>query len=356
MSELFERICTFENLVAAAQRTARGKRHQADAQAFLYRLEPHCLRLADTLAAGTWRPGVYREITVREPKERHISIAPFADRVVHQAICHHVAPLLERSYMAHTFASMPGRGQHRALVCFERFRDAHRFVLRTDIFRYFPAIDHVVLKSDLLRHLPCANTRSLLGHIIDGSNPQEPVHRYFAGDDLWTPCQRSRGLPLGNLTSQMLANLYLNPLDHFIKEVLRIKGYVRYLDDLAVFGRSRDELVQVQERMAQFLDKRRLMLHPRKTSISACSEPQPFLGMVLYPNGKRRLPQAHLDRAVGRIHALRVAWQKQEVDEALVRASLGAWVAHARHAHTHGLRLRLFSQGWFCPRQEPARC
>lgn len=356
MSPLFEKICSFENLVQAAHRAARGKQTKSDAIAFMRQLEPRCLRLKDALAQGNWRPGGYREVTVHDPKERRISIARFGDRVVHQAICHHVAPLLERSYIAHTFASIAGRGQHKALACFERFRDQHAFVLRTDIYRYFPAIDHAVLKADLARHFHCPATRTLLGRIIDGSNLQEPVHRYFEGDDLFTPWRRRRGLPLGNLTSQMFANLYLNPLDHFVKEVLRVKGYVRYLDDVAVFGACPDALRAVQQRLVQFLDKRRLLLHPRKTSISPTYAPQLFLGMDLLPGGKRRLPQAHLDRAVGRIHALRAAWRRNEIDTTVVQARLGAWVAHARHADTYALRLRLFPQGAFCPRGEPARC
>ena len=352
---MFDEITRFGNLLLATQRAARGKRERPDAAAFLLGQERHCLRLADVLQSGQWRPGPYREVTVHEPKERRISIASFSDRVVHQAICHHVAPLLERSYISHTFASMAGRGQHRALACFERFRDQHAFVLHTDMFRFFPSIDHAVLKADLQRVLPCERTRALLGRIIDGSNPQEPVHRYFAGDDLFTPWQRRRGLPLGKLTSQVLANLYLNPLDHYAKEVLRIKGYVRYLDDVAVFGDSVAALQALQAKLAHFLGRRRLMLHPRKTSISACSLAQPFLGMVLLPDGGRHLPTPNVNRAVGRIAAARAAWQGGTVDEEEVRQRIGAWVAHARHADTFGLRSMLFPNGWFCPRGEPAR-
>ena len=200
---MFDDITSFGNLLLAAQRAARGKRERPDAAAFLFGLERHCLRLADALQSGQWHPGPYREVTVHEPKERRISIASFSDRVVHQAICHHVTPFLERSYINHTFASIAGRGQHRALACFERFRDQHAFVLHTDMFRFFPSIDYAVLKADLHRVLPCARTRALLSRIIDAGNPQEPVHRYFAGDDLFTPWQRRRGLPLGNLTSQV---------------------------------------------------------------------------------------------------------------------------------------------------------
>ncbi len=353
--ELFAQICSFENVLAAAQRAARGKRHRPDVAAFLFDQERHCLRLADALASGQWQPGPYKEVLVREPKERRISVARFADRVVHQAICHWVAPILERGYIAHTFASIAGRGQHRAVACFERFRDAHTHVLQTDIYRFFPAIDHAVLKRDLARRIACPRTLALLAQIIDGSNAQEPVERYFAGDDLWTPMQRRRGLPLGNLSSQMLANFYLSPLDHYAKEVLRIKGYVRYLDDMAVFGASTQQLQAWQAALALFLDQRRLMLHPRKTAVHSCKQDVQFLGFVLLPGGKRRLPAAHVNRAVGRIARWRGAWARGEASALAIGQSVGAWIAHARHADTYALRLALFPKGWFCPRGEPAR-
>ena len=118
---------------------------------------------------------------------------------------------------------------------YEAFRDRFRYVLRADIYRYFPAIDHEVLKRDLRRRLACRRTLALADRIIDASNPQEAVRLHYPGDDLFTPLERRRGLPIGNLTSQFFANLYLDGLDHFCKEVLRAKGYVRYVDDFALF-------------------------------------------------------------------------------------------------------------------------
>ena len=113
--------------------------------------------------------------------------------------------------------------------------DRFEAVLRCDVYRYFPAIDHEILKADVRRRIRCERTLRLIDAIIDGSNPQEPVHRYYPGDDLFTPFERRRGLPIGNLTSQLFANVYLDGLDHFVKEVLCAKGYLRYVDDFAVF-------------------------------------------------------------------------------------------------------------------------
>lgn len=119
----------------------------------------------------------------------------------------------------------PGRYRNRA-----RYRDRYHHVLRCDIFRYFPAIDHEILKADLRRRIACSRTLWLLDTVIDGSNPQEPVHLHYPGDDLLTPLTRRRGLPIGNLTSQFFANVYLDGLDHFAKEVLHAP-YLRYVDD-----------------------------------------------------------------------------------------------------------------------------
>ena len=125
--------------------------------------------------------------------------------MVHQAVHAVVAPLFERGFIAHSYANRVRKGTHRAVARYERLRNRHRYVLRGDVFRYFPAIDHEILKSDLRRRIRCPRTLTVLGRIIDGLNPQEPVHLYYPGDDLFTPYARRRGLPIGNPTSQFFA-------------------------------------------------------------------------------------------------------------------------------------------------------
>jgi RNA-directed DNA polymerase len=164
-----------------------------------------------------------------------------------------------------------------------------------DIFRYFPAIDHQILKTDLRRRVACPSTLWLLDTVIDGSNPQEPVHIRYPGDDLLTPLTRRHGLPIGNLTSQFFANVYLDSLDHFVKEVLRAP-YLRYVDDFALFNDEPTILGEWQVRIAEYLARRRLSLHPRQTFIAATEPSAPFLGFVLLPGGRRRLPEDNVRR------------------------------------------------------------
>ena len=228
-------IASFGALEEAAQRAARGKRRKSGVAAFLARLENEVLRLERELLAGSWRPGRYVEIAVRDPKPRTVSAAPFRDRVVHHALCAAIDPVFERGFVFDSYANRRGKGTHRAVARYERFMSRFAAVLRCDIYRYFPAIDHAVLKTDVRRRIGCERTLELIDAIIDGSNPQEPVHRYYPGDDLFTPFERRRGLPIGNLTGQLFANVYLDGLDHFVKEVIRSPGYLRYVDDFALF-------------------------------------------------------------------------------------------------------------------------
>ncbi len=347
--DLFERIVSFAALTDAARRAATGKRRKPGAAAFMAGLEPEALALERALREGRWRPGRYTVIRVRDPKPRRVSAAPFRDRVVHHALCAVVEPIFERGFISDSYANRVGKGTHRAVARYERFRDRYAHVLRCDIYRYFPAIDHEFLKLDLRRRVACAPTLRLCDAIIDGSNAQEPVHLHYPGDDLLTPLQRRRGLPIGNLTSQFFANLYLDGFDHFAKEVLRAHGYLRYVDDFALFHDDPAVLSDWRARIAQFLSRRRLTLHPRKTFIAATSAATPFLGYVLMPGGRRRLPDDNVRRFRNRLRGLRDRWRAGTADEHEIKARVGSWIAHAANADTWRLRHAIFRDGWFDP-------
>ena len=310
---LFEGIANFGALRRAAMRAARGKRRKPGAAAFMANLEKEVLRLERELTKGAWTPGGYVTIEVTIPKKRVVSAAPFRDRVVHQALCGVVGPIFERGFLLDSYANQVGKGTHRAVDRYERFRDRHRHVLRCDIYRYFPAIDHEILKTDLRRRIACERTLNLLDQIIDGSNPQEPVDIHFPGDDLLTPLTRRRGLPIGNLTSQFFANVYLDGLDHYAKEVLRAPAYLRYVDDFALFQDDADVLAGWRADIAHYLARRRLRLHPDKTFMSATASASEFLGYVLLP-GRRRLPDDNVRRFRNRLRSLRDRWRSGTVE------------------------------------------
>lgn len=345
---LFGHIAGFPALTADARRAARGKRRTPGAAAFLAKLETECLRLERILGNRDWHPGRYRKIRIEDPKPRTVSAAPFRDRVVHHAFCHVVEPLFERGFIHDSYANRRGKGTHRAVERYERFRNGAAHVLRCDIWRFFPAIDHVILKSDLRRRIACPATLWLADNVIDGSNAQEPVDLHFRGDDLLSPLGRRRGLPIGNLTSQFFANVVLDPLDHFAKEVLRCRRYLRYVDDFALFHDDPAVLADWQAQISDFLEGRRLLLHPLKTRIQATAEPAEFLGYGLDPRG-RHLPEANVRRFRNRLRGLRDRWRAGTVDAAEVRQRVAAWQAHANFADTAALQKTIFRGGWFDP-------
>lgn len=351
-NDLFPAIASFAALHGAAMKAIRGKRAKPGAAGFMANLEKELLRLEARLNQGTWRSGGYTVIQVLDPKPRMVSAAPFRDRVVHHALCNVVAPIWERGFIADSYANRKGYGTHQAIARYEHYRDRHLYVLRADIWRYFPAIDHEILKRDFRRRIACEKTLWLMDAIVDGSNPQEPVNRYFPGDDLFSPLLRRRGLPIGNLTSQWFANYYLDGFDHFVKEVLRAP-YVRYVDDFALFHNDPAVLTEWRGRIEEYLLGRRLVLHPAKTFIAPTREDAAFLGHVLCAHGKRRLPEEAIRRFRNRLRGLRDRWRIGTVEGEEVRQRVFSWIAHAENAHTWRLRHALFRGGWFDPLWEP---
>ncbi len=165
------------------------------------------------------------------------------------------------------------------------------------------------------------------------------------------PLERRRGLPIGNLTSQFLANVYLDPLDHYVKEVLRAL-YLRYVDDFALFSDNPEQLEHWRKLIDRFLERRRVLLHPRKTCITETAAPAEFLGFVLMPDGRCRLPEDNVVRFRNRLRGMRDRWRAGRIGMPDVQARVGSWIAHAEHAQTRRLRHAIFEGGAFDPTLE----
>lgn len=159
---------------------------------------------------------------IDRPKRRLISAAPYRDRVVHHALMNVLEPILERRFHPHSYACRKGKGTHAAADRLQNLMRRRRYALQCDVRKFFPSIDHLLLKGTCRRFVKDGRVLGLLDLIIDHSNEQEAVVEWFAGDDLWAPWERRRGLPIGNLTSQWLANAYLDDLDHFVTSRLGI--------------------------------------------------------------------------------------------------------------------------------------
>lgn len=343
VGNLWEQVTSFGNLLAAARAAAAGKRQRPDVARFLLDLENQVVRLRSQLIDGSYRPGGYRTFGLREPKPRLISAAPFRDRVVHHALTRVLEPIFEKRFVPDSYACRKGLGTHRALAAARQASRQHRFVLKCDVRKYFASIDHQVLKDLLARAIKCRPTLDLATRIIDGSNSQEAAIAYFPGDDLFTPYQRRRGLPLGNRTSQFFANVYLNPLDHFVRRTLKPAVYVRYVDDFLLFGDDKRELGAMRERVEEFLAGLRLCIHSRKSRVYRTSEGVTFLGWRIFP-GRARLVRENVVRFRRRLRRLQQDFGTGRMGWAGVSQRVRAWIAHAEHGDTWRLREQIFGQ------------
>jgi retron-type reverse transcriptase len=339
---LFDKIWTFDNLLAAFYKARIGKRKNPNVAAFEVNLEWELLRLSEELRTGTYRPGPYRTFFIHDPKKRMISAAPFRDRVVHHALCNVIEPLFEPTLIADTYANRQGKGTHAGIRRCQQFARRSRYVLKADIRKYFPSIDHELLKGIIARKIKCRRTLRLIDLIIDNSNPQEEVYDYFPGDDLFTPVLRKKGLPMGNLTSQFFANLYLSPLDHFVVEELRMPGYVRYVDDFVVFQQDKSALHEAARRINGFLNQQlRLKLHPLKTAVFPTKDGITFLGQRVFTT-HRRLKRENVQRFKKRLNERLGNYLKGEIAPETFETQLNSWLGHARQADTWQLRRKMF--------------
>jgi len=322
MGGLWEQVVAFGNLLRAARNAARGKREVAGVARFLERIEPRLLALQRELAGQTWRPGVTASFVVRDPKVRTITVAPFEDRVVHHALIDVLEPWLERRMVGESFACRRGKGTHAALDHAQRMVRRHGWFLKLDVRRFFPSLEHDVALETLARVVKDRRVLELAERIVrDGGGS-------------------GRGLPIGNLTSQWLANLVLDRLDHVVKERLRVPGYVRYMDDFVLFADGKEGLQHWHGEVAAFLrDELRLALKQRATVLAPCTNGLPFLGWRLY-RGTRRLRPENRRRALSRLRHRRWQHRTGRITESGLAAAARSLCAHLEHGQTRALRRR----------------
>lgn len=342
IGNLFPSVTAFPNLLNAARKAQKGKRFRENVLRFNFKLEEELLRLQDELLSTTYRHGAYRSFEIKEPKPRLISAAPYRDRVVHHALCNIIAPIFERGFIHDSYANRLGFGTHRALRRFTAFARSSRYVLQCDIQKYFPSIDREILKTMLRRKIKCRDTLWLIDTIIDAGSEQDMVTRYFPGDDLFSPLQRTRGLPIGNLTSQFFANVYLNGLDHYIKEQLNIGKYLRYVDDFALFGDDREALRDARVAIEAYLAELRLKIHPVKSQLFDTRHGANFVGFRILPD-RIRVRRENLRRARRRLRRMQAAYADGSQSRRDMTQSIRSWVAHLEHGDTWRLRERIFA-------------
>ena len=265
VGKLKESFLSFENLYAAYKKAYRGTKNY-QAYAFAFDADRELLKLKQELTDGTYEPGNYNYFTIKEPKERIIAVSPFRDRVVHHALVNVIEPIYEKRFIFDSYATRKEKGTHKAIARAQYFLRKNGRYLKMDVRKYFDSIDHSVLNVILQRKIKDPYILDLCGKIIAKG-----------GSGI-------KGLPIGNLTSQFFANVYLDVFDHYIKDDLKVKGYVRYMDDFCIFDPNKETLKEQRDKIKIYLsEKLRLEVKESATLINGKLHGLPFLGVRIFP-------------------------------------------------------------------------
>src|SRR3989344_330374 len=312
----YEDIISLDNLLLAWQEFIKGKCSRKDVQEFSLDLMDNIISLHRDLANHTYKHGEYQAFNINDPKPRNIHKASVRDRLLHHAVYRILYPLFDRTFVSDSFSCRVNKGTHKAL---NRFRSFFRkvsknntktcWVLKCDIKKFFENIDHQILLAILRKYIFDKSIIGLLERII----------RSFLS-------AQGRGLPLGNLTSQLFVNIYMNKFDQFVKHGLRVKYYIRYADDFVILSQDKDMLYEILIKIGDFLSEElQLKLHPNKIFIKTLFFGVDFLGWVHFPD-HRVLRTATKRRMISKLKTNRS------------RETLSSYLGLLKHGNSYKIR------------------
>lgn len=326
-TKLFDKIINAENLFSAWDEFKLGKRNKSDVLVFEKNLEQNIFALHRELVSKAYRHGAYSNFYIYDPKLRHIHKATVRDRVLHHAIFQILNPIFEPTFISHSFSCRVGKGTHKGVHVLDiMLRKVSKnytqtaYALKCDVRKFFDSVDHTILIKLLQRKMKDLGALWLMEEIIES----------FAGEfsDLFT----RRGLPIGNLTSQLFANVYMNEFDQFMKKELKIKNYVRYTDDFVVASDNENFLKDLVPKIQDFLHNHlNLELHPSKVTIGTYRRGIDFLGYVSFPH-YRTLRKRTEKRMLRKLDEKIELFKQGEIDEERLKQTLQSYLGVLSHA------------------------
>jgi len=328
---LWQSLCGYQNLDLAYRKARKHKTLKPYVLEFEENLSGNLGMLQTELLLHSYQPKPLETFILRDPKTRTISKSHFRDRVIHHALCNIINGTFERGFIYDSYANRIGKGSFKAIERFESFsrrithnftRDA--FVLKADIRHYFEAVDHNTLLNILNRKIKDARIMWLIKKILKNHS-------------------KEKGMPLGNLTSQFFANVYLNELDHFIKKQLKARFYIRYVDDFVILHHSKELLQEWKIKIDRFLfDRLSLELHPDKSKIIPLEEGVDFLGFKIFPHF-RLLKKRNQRQFMREYQENTSLYNKKEIDYDQMYDFMEGWIAYAKHANTFKFRKKVLT-------------
>ena len=330
---LWQELCSYKNVELACRKARKGKTLKPYVIEFEQNLKENLQQLRTELLLHCYRPKPLQTFILRDPKTRKISRSHFRDRVIHHALCNIIEPLFEKSFIYDSYANRKTKGTLKAIQSFEycvktvsRNRTKATFVLKADVRRYFDHVDHSILLSILGKKIKDPKIIWLVKIILSNYSTAP-----------------GKGMPLGNLTSQFFANVYLNELDQFVKKQLKAKYYIRYVDDFVIIHDSKEQLQDYQQNIDLFLsEKLALTLHPDKSKIIQAQSGIEFLGLKMFPNHKL-VKKKNLRKFNRKLIALCSGYAQDEVNYDQLYDLMEGWSAYAKYADTFKLRKRILS-------------
>ncbi|MBS3099510.1 helix-turn-helix domain-containing protein [Candidatus Pacearchaeota archaeon] len=331
-NNLFSLMCSFDNLRTAWRKAKQGKTKRRYVKRFQRNLRENLLKLKDELENQSYEPCSLQTFVHRDPKTRKISKAAFRDRVVHNVLCNVIVPIFEKSFICDSFANQIGKGTLKAIERFDKFKrkvsknnTRDSYVLKADIKHYFEEMNHEILVDIIRRKIEDEKVILLIKLILSSFNSGE----------------EGKGIPLGNLTSQFFANLYLNELDIFVKHKLKIKYYIRYVDDFVILHESKEQLEKWKDEINLFLkEKLKIELHPSKSHILKLNNGINFLGFRIFFYHKL-IRKSNLKNFQRKFNNLKILFGEEIIGREKSLGVLEGWLAYCSHANTYKYRKQL---------------
>lgn len=339
----YSNLISIENLFQAFYEFRKGKSKRIDVQEFERNLEDNLFELHQRLRNKTYKHGNYQSFYVQDPKQRHIHKAKVADRVVHHLLYTLLYKLFDSTFIYDSYSCRLDKGTHKGVKRLEKFtRQVSKnytrscWALKCDVKKFFASIDHEILLSLLKKRIKDNNVFWLLDQVIESFCICSPnSYSHLSSGSM----EGGKGIPLGNLTSQIFANIYLNELDQFVKQKLRIKHYLRYADDFIILSSDRKEVCKHTGILEKFLQKNlSLELHPKKIILRKLEWGIDFLGYIVLPHYV--LPRTKTRKRIFKKF-------KEKIESASFNQSLQSYLGYFKHAKSYKLTQKLKNEVWF---------